>query len=240
MIDMAVAVDDGTDGPVAPVPPVERETGCRRLARDERVDDDDPGVALDDRHVRQVEPAHLVDALDDLEEPLLRHELRLPPQARVHRRRCLAGQEAVAVGVPHDPSLDVPDDSWLQRAEEAAVGVGEVRVVVPGQAPERRCVGGDGGGGGRLRSHERLLRCRAGTGERHDASSAHHLPWVDRRTRQQRLYVADSNGVVTQGEKPRPSVSGFRSTGYGGRPTCAGRSRTSPTPPGLTAQEETR
>jgi hypothetical protein len=40
---------------------------------------------FDDGHVRDVEAAHLVDALGYLEQAVDRVELRLPPQARVDR-----------------------------------------------------------------------------------------------------------------------------------------------------------
>ena len=49
-----------------------------------------PVCAADQRHVRDVVAAHLVDAVGDLEEPVDAVELRLPPEARVHARRRVA------------------------------------------------------------------------------------------------------------------------------------------------------
>ena len=46
-----------------------------------------PGLALDDRHVRDVVAAHLVDAARHLEQAVQIVELRLAPQARVHASR---------------------------------------------------------------------------------------------------------------------------------------------------------
>ena len=85
VVDVAVGVDDGDDRPVAAVRAVQRQRRGGGLGGDQRVDDDDAGVALDEADVGQVEAAHLVDALDHLVEPLLGDQRRLPPQAGVHR-----------------------------------------------------------------------------------------------------------------------------------------------------------
>ena len=83
VVDVAVRVDHRHDRPVAAVLAVERERGGGGLGRDQRIDDDQPRVALDERDVREVEAAHLVDAVGDLEQAVVGDELRLPPEARV-------------------------------------------------------------------------------------------------------------------------------------------------------------
>ena len=68
VVDVAVRVDDAHDRPLAAVPPVQREGGRRGLRADERVDDQDAGLALDERDVREVQAPDLVDAGHDLEQ----------------------------------------------------------------------------------------------------------------------------------------------------------------------------
>jgi hypothetical protein len=140
MIDVTVRVDDGHHWAVTSVRAIQAECGRRRLGRDERVDDDHACVALDECDVREVEPARLVDAGRDLVEALPCHELRLSPEARVHRRRSIARQEPVRSGIPHDTTVISVDDRRLERAEESAVGVFHVLHVVERQRTEQRPV----------------------------------------------------------------------------------------------------
>ena len=63
VIDMGVAVDNGDDRLLAEFLGDEIERGLRGLRRDQRVDDDPAGVALDEGDVGQVIAAHLVDAV---------------------------------------------------------------------------------------------------------------------------------------------------------------------------------
>ena len=80
---------------------VQLERGARRLGRGQRIDDDDAARALDDRHVGNVEAAHLVHAGRHLEQPVVHVQPRHAPQARVdRRRRVLAIQKAVGRQVP--------------------------------------------------------------------------------------------------------------------------------------------
>lgn len=62
MITVRVPVDDAGDRLVAGVLTIKGDTRRGALRRDQRIDHDDPGVTLDDRHVRQVEAANLIDA----------------------------------------------------------------------------------------------------------------------------------------------------------------------------------
>ncbi|GAA3167024.1 hypothetical protein GCM10020001_110600 [Nonomuraea salmonea] len=81
---------------------VELERGGGAFGGDERVDDDDAALALDEGHVRQVEAAYLVDTLGDLEQALLGAQLRLPPEAGVRGAWAVAVEEGVRVVVPDD------------------------------------------------------------------------------------------------------------------------------------------
>jgi hypothetical protein len=159
VVHMTVGVDDRTYRPVTAMCPVQRQRGCRGLGADQRVDDDDSGVALDDRHVRQIQAAHLVDAFHDLEQTLLGHERRLPPQARVDRRRRLTGEERVAVVVPHAPTVGGADHA-RPRTQEPAVSGGEVGRVVEWQRFRQFPVDGLGEWRRRLLIHDTLSASR--------------------------------------------------------------------------------
>ena len=135
VVDVAVGVNDSAHGTITPVLPVQRQRRGGDLGGHQRVDHDDAGVALDDRHVRQVEAADLVDAGHHLVKSLLGHQGRLPPQARVHAGRRVAGQERVDVVVPHHASIGGGDDTGFLLGDEPTVGIGEI----PGVA-ERECV----------------------------------------------------------------------------------------------------
>ena len=109
-------------GRLTAVRAIERQRGRRGLGADQRVDDDDSGVALDEADIRQVQAADLIDALDHFVEALLGDQRALPPQARMHGGRCVAGQERVDVVVPDHPAVGGLDHTRFQRRDEAAVG----------------------------------------------------------------------------------------------------------------------
>jgi hypothetical protein len=155
VVDVAVGVDNGADGPISPVRPVHGQRRRCGLGGDQRVDHDDAGVALDEADVGKVETANLVDALDHLVETLLGGQRGLAPQARVHRRRCVPAEEVIDVVVPHHPSVGGRDDAGCQRVDEAAVGVGEVTGVVEGQIIQMLGVRGVDDSGGWLLLHAR-------------------------------------------------------------------------------------
>jgi len=129
VVQVGVGVDDGGDGPVAPMPPVERDSRGCDLPGDQRVDDDDPVVAFDQRHVGHLETADLVDPVGHLIQAVLGGELGLPPQTGVNRVRAVAVQESPGVHVPDRPAVGRPDDHRLQRADETTVSIGEISTV---------------------------------------------------------------------------------------------------------------
>ena len=161
MVDVAVGVDDRDDRAVPAVGAIQRQCRRRGLGGDQRVDDDDPGVALDEADVGQVEAADLIDALDHLVEALLGAQLALPPQAGVHRGRRIAVQERVDVVVPHHSSVGRLDDAGFERADESAVGVVEVGGVVERQAAQVLAVGGLDDGGRWLLVHAATIFTRS-------------------------------------------------------------------------------
>jgi len=125
-----MGVDHARHRPVPAVLAVQRDAGRGGLGRDQRVDDDHAGVALDDRHVREVHPADLVDPAGHLEQAVLGAQLCLPPQARVHRVRALAVQVGISLQVPHHPAIGRSHHAWIQRIDPAALGILEILPVL--------------------------------------------------------------------------------------------------------------
>jgi hypothetical protein len=83
MVGVGVGEDDGGDRPLAAVLEVKLHRGPRALDRGQRIHHDHAAVALDQRHVGDVEPAHLVDAGHHFEQAVMHVEPRLPPQAGI-------------------------------------------------------------------------------------------------------------------------------------------------------------
>ena len=138
VVTVRVGVDDRRHRPVAAVLTVQAKGRGRALGRDQRVDDDDARVALDERDVRQVKATDLVDPVGDLEQPLLGAKLALPPQAGVGGIGARRVEERVRVAVPYHPAVSGLDHSRRQRGDEPALRVVEVGPVV-----ERRQCGHD-------------------------------------------------------------------------------------------------
>src|SRR6185312_9638396 len=156
MVGMGVGKDHGGDRTLAAVLEIKLHRGPRALDRGQRVHHDHAAVALDQRHVGDVEPAHLIDAGYDFEQAVMHVEPRLPPQAGVNRRRRLfGGEEAVGLQTPDHPALRRRDLRVLHGAEEAARGVVEIPDVGERQRLQRRRVLRDDGSGCLLR---RFLR----------------------------------------------------------------------------------
>ena len=154
------------------------------LLRGQRVDDDPAGLALDDRHVRDVVAAHLMDAARHLEQAVQIVELRLAPQARVHARGCFAGEERVGRRVPDDAPFALDHEAVFVR-DEAALRVGHVGGVVERQRRERGVRRARGGGRGRGASARRVAASPGGSGgaacaARDAQASAAHAASQDR------------------------------------------------------------
>jgi hypothetical protein len=130
VVDVGVGVDDPGDRPLTTMPAIQAEGGRGGLPGHQWVDHDHAAVALDQRHVGQVEAPHLVDAFGHLVQALPGAELGLPPQARVGRWRGIVNKECEDVVVPHHPSVAVPDHARLQRADPPAIGVVEVGPIL--------------------------------------------------------------------------------------------------------------
>ena len=149
VVDVTMGVDEAGDRALAAVLAVEGERRSGGLGRDQRVDDDDPALALDHVHVREIEAAQLVEARCDLEEAGDAVEAALAPEARVGGLRALLGEEVVGGHVPDDLAAIVLDPRRFEAGDEAALGVGEVLGSLRRQRRRRLAIAlrGDLGGG---------------------------------------------------------------------------------------------
>jgi hypothetical protein len=142
VVDVGVRVDHRLHRPLTAVLGVERERGSGRLGADQRVDDDDAGVTLDDAHDRQVEAPQLVDAGRDLEQAVFDEQLSLPPQARIGGvGRIGVAQELVGIEVPHHAPVRSADLPIGRSTDEAAAGIVEVLSVMHRQGRSQRVDG---------------------------------------------------------------------------------------------------
>ncbi len=107
VVDVGVGVDDRAHRTVTTMLAIEGEGGRRTLRRDQRIDDHHTGVALDQRHVRQVVPADLVDAVGHLEQTMHGRQLRLTPETGgVHGVGTVTGGRlGETSGVVDDPAV---------------------------------------------------------------------------------------------------------------------------------------
>jgi hypothetical protein len=134
MVDVTVGVDHRDDGAVtAAVGAIQRQCHGCHLGGNQRVDDDDPGVALDEGDVRDVEATHLIDARHHLVQALFGGQGGLAPQARVNRRRRGSAEERIGLVVPHHAAVGRLDDARGQGPDESTIGVLEVRRVMERQ-----------------------------------------------------------------------------------------------------------
>ena len=131
VVAVAMRVDDRDDRPLRTMCEVQVKGGAGRTHRAERVHDDETVRPLDEGDIGQCQPAHLINAGHDHEQPVDGIQPRQAPQARVHRvRRRLVAQEAVVPRVLR---------GW-QRRDEPASRVDEVLLVGKRQIAECRVV----------------------------------------------------------------------------------------------------
>ena len=110
----------------------------------EDIENDPAVVGVDEGRVCHIVAAHLIDAVANLEQTCLRIELGIPPQARVDRVRCVAGDVAQAFQIPCGGAIFVPDDDTIRRFQQTPfrvrkfVPVREIQFPVPFRVLLRR------------------------------------------------------------------------------------------------------
>ncbi|MNQ48931.1 hypothetical protein D3C85_628190 [compost metagenome] len=156
VVDVGVAVDHRHHRFVRTVLVVQVQRRLGGFGHGQRVDDDQPVVAFDDGHVRQVKAAHLIQAWADFEQSGMGAELGQAPEARVDRLRGLVfGEEVIGLDIPDDLARGVLDLALERRdqtlGDRLVVGaVGEGQLLQHGGVTGRglragcdRFIGGD-------------------------------------------------------------------------------------------------
>jgi len=135
--------------------------------RQQRVEHDQPVVALNNGHVGQIQATNLINAFSDLEQTSNGIELAYTPQARVDGTRC-AGlvEECVLAWIPDGLAICIADDTFIAldqttlcHVEIATVGKGQSLqpLLIVLQGDRRRILG--------RRSRQSTKRYQQGKGE---------------------------------------------------------------------------
>ena len=135
MVNVAVGVDHRDDRFFTPVFIVEIHADFGGFSRDQRVYDGDPFFSLNDCHIGEIKIADLVDPVGDFKQAADVDQLRLAPQARVHRLRRFFPffNEGVLARIPDDIALFAFDDLWRQGGNKAFMRIGEIGVIGEGE-----------------------------------------------------------------------------------------------------------
>ena len=131
MVAMGVGIDHGRDGQALADMLLEQfPRGAHRLRGHQRVEDDPAGLAPDEGDVGEVETADLVDAGDDLVEPVVVVQLGLAEQRGMDAVEfVLLIQELEPLHVPGDMAGIGHDLQVLHRSDEALLLLLEVPLV---------------------------------------------------------------------------------------------------------------
>jgi hypothetical protein len=144
MVGMGVGKDDSGHRPSSAVLEIELHRRPRAFDRGQGIHHDHAALALDQRHVGNVEPSHLIDAGHHLEKSVVHVEARLPPQAWIDRRGSLrVGKKAVSLEAPDHPALRRGDPRIFQGADKAARRVVEIVCIRERQRFQHRRMLGD-------------------------------------------------------------------------------------------------
>ncbi len=79
VVDMGMRVDHCLDRPLTHILAIQRECSASCLSRNQRIHDDQAGLALDQSHVGQVQTTHLIDAVRHAKKPCDIVQALLPP-----------------------------------------------------------------------------------------------------------------------------------------------------------------
>jgi hypothetical protein len=105
-----------------------RQRGGRTLATGQRIHHDPAGLAFDQRHVRYIETAQLVDSVGYLEQTDLGIEDGVTPQTRVDGWRSLALDEFEIVEIDQHIAAVVPNLAF-GPCDQSTLGVFEVLLI---------------------------------------------------------------------------------------------------------------
>src|SRR5215468_5619949 len=125
-----MGVDDGDDGSSRTMLVVKVQRGLRGFHREKSIDHDQSGIAFQNGHVGKVDAPNLINPLDDLEQPVLMVELRLPPEAGIDRVGWRSFEERIIFLAPDHMPVRSGHKSVGQRSNEAARGILKVVLFV--------------------------------------------------------------------------------------------------------------
>src|SRR5215470_2458739 len=123
-------VDDGDDGSSWTMLIVQVQRSLRRFHREKGVYHDQSRVALQNGHVGKVDAPNLINPLDDLEQPVLMVELRLPPEAGIDRVGRRSFEERIILLAPNHIPVRSGHKRVAQRSNEAPRGFLKVALFV--------------------------------------------------------------------------------------------------------------
>ncbi len=142
VVDVAVGINDGHDRFAADVLVDQVHPGFGCGGAQQRVYHHVAAIRFDDAHYRQVEAANLVDAVGDLEQPVVECiQPRYAPQAGVDRGwGDLFLQKGVRPQVPDRTAVVGGDDRIVEAGDEAPRGQLEIQLVFPLEFVEQEIV----------------------------------------------------------------------------------------------------
>ena len=151
MIAMTVTIKHRSDWPHAKRFVDQIQRSGSRFFSGQRINQNPARCSLDHSHVRNVKAAHLPDAIADLVKPVFGKQLLVPPEARVHTRRCIAFHPGISIQIPNRLAACIANDRVFARGQKALTGKAFIAPVIDGKALGSVGLRCDGGGACRLR-----------------------------------------------------------------------------------------
>src|SRR5262249_3531998 len=130
VVGVCMGVDDGDDRSSWTMLIVQVQRGLRGFHREKGVDHDQSRIAFQNGHVGKVDAANLINPVDDLEQPVLMVELRLPPEAGIDRVGRRFVEERIILLAPDHTPVRSGYEGVGQRSDEAARGILKVVLLV--------------------------------------------------------------------------------------------------------------
>src|SRR5262245_19203823 len=125
-----MGVDDSDDWSSWTMLIVQVQRGLSRFHREKGIDHDQSRIAFQNGHVGKVDAPNLINPLDDLEQPVLMVELRLPPEAGIDRVGCRFFEERIDFLAPDHMPVRSGHKRVGQRGNESARGILKVVLFV--------------------------------------------------------------------------------------------------------------
>ena len=161
VVNVAVGKENGPHRLFAEVFPSKQKGFAGRLAGGQRVHQYPPGIALDNRHVRQIVTPDLVEPVGDLEQPVNVVEGCLAPQAWIDRGRGILSiliDKIVGWHVPDLAAFKMINDQFRVLSNQSASRVLKIITIIEGSLVQHLPIGLTGAG--RRRSVSGTVCCQ--------------------------------------------------------------------------------